>query len=159
MISLEVPNDRLDGLASLEQSALLIGQTLVLAAVLDINVRVVLVHTPVTLVCVHDLESDARALHQDAGVFNLLVQRVPVIRVAWKPSGTNDQVASERDGQPHLVAEFVGEAALALGNAFHLRGVPALELGASASIAASYIPRMTIRFLHTGWLPVPWIPA
>ena len=43
-IILAVPDDRLDGLEAFEQSALYIGLPLVLATVLDLDVRAVLVH-------------------------------------------------------------------------------------------------------------------
>ena len=65
VVSLKVPDDRLDRMASFEQPAFFIGQPLVLAPVFDLDVRVVLVHTPVAQVCVHHLGLDAQALHQD----------------------------------------------------------------------------------------------
>ena len=54
-----VPNDRLDGLPSFEQSAFFIGQPLVFAPVFDLNVRVVFVHTLVAQVGIHHLWLDS----------------------------------------------------------------------------------------------------
>ena len=47
MVGLEVSDDGLDRLASLEQPELFIREPLVLAPVFDLNVRVVLVYAPV----------------------------------------------------------------------------------------------------------------
>jgi len=129
VIGLEVPDDRLDCLAAFEQSALFVGQSLVFAPVFDLDVRVVLIHTPVAQVGIDHLRPDAQALHQDRALFDLLVHGMPVIRIAGKASGAHDQVALERHGQAHLHAKLVGVATLALGDALDLRGMPAVELG------------------------------
>ena len=129
VISFEVHDDRLDRLAAFEQSALLIGQPLVLASVFDLDIRAVLVHAPVAQVGVHQLEFNALALHHNGALLNLLVHGVTVIRVAWKAPGAHDQIALEPHGQTEFDAKFIRVAALALADALHLGRVPALELG------------------------------
>lgn len=70
----------------------------------------------------------ADVLHEDAGLLQLLIERVPVVRIAVKRPGTHDQVALERTGNAHLHAELVGCPGLALADAAHLGGVPGVEL-------------------------------
>jgi len=96
VICLKVTNDWLDGPDSFEQLTFLIGQPLFLSPVFDPNGRVVLVHAPVAHVGVHHLGLDARALHQDGALLNLLVHGVPEIRVALKAPVSHDQIALER---------------------------------------------------------------
>jgi hypothetical protein len=129
-LGLEVPDDRLDRLASFEQPAFFIGQPLVLAPVFDLNARVLLVHAPVAQVGIHHLGLDAQALHQDGALLNLLVHRVTVIWVTGKAPCTHDQIALERHGQTDLDTKLVRVAAFALADALYLWRVPVLELGA-----------------------------
>jgi hypothetical protein len=130
VVGLQVPDDQLDGLPPFEQHALLIGEPLVFAPVFDLDIRVALVHTPVAQVWVHHLMLDAQARHQDGALLNLLMHRVPVIRVADKAPGTHDQIALERHGQTDLHTKLVRVTTLALADALHLWRVPAVELGA-----------------------------
>ncbi len=130
VIRFEVPNDRLECLPSFEQPAFFIGQPLVLAPAFDLNVRVVLVHTPVTQVCVHHLGFHARALHHDGALLDLLVHGVPVIRVSGKGAGTHDQISLERHGQTEFNAKLVRVAALTPADTLRLWRVQALKLGA-----------------------------
>ena len=130
VICFEVPDDRLDRLPPFEQPAFFIGQPLVFAPVFDLNGWVVFVHSPVAQVCVHHLGLDAQALHQDGALLDLLVHRVPVIRVTGKAPGSYDQVALERHGQADLYPKLVRVAAFALADALDFWRVPAVELGA-----------------------------
>ena len=91
VISFVVPDGRLDRLASFEQSALFIGEPLVLAPVFDLDARVVLVNAPVAQVCVNHLGLNAQPLHQDGALLDLLVHAVAVIRVTGKNPGAQDQ--------------------------------------------------------------------
>ena len=65
------------------------------------DVWIGLVYTPVAQVHINGLRPHASGLHQDAGLFHLLLQGVSVI----------------------------GVAALSFGDALHLGRVPAVELG------------------------------
>jgi hypothetical protein len=95
--------------------------------VVDLDVRVVLVYAPVTQGGMNHLGLDAQALHQDGTLRDLLMHRVPVIRVAGKAPGSLDQVSFECHGQAQLDAKLVGVAAFAFGDAFHLWRMPAVE--------------------------------
>ena len=50
VICLEVPNDRLNGLASFEQPSVFFADELGLASVHDAHIRIVCIHTPVAQV-------------------------------------------------------------------------------------------------------------
>ncbi len=113
VISFGVPDDRLDRLASFEQSAFFIGEPLVLAPVFDLDVRVVLVHTPLAQVGIHHLGLNAQALHQDGALLNLFMHGVSVIRVGREAPRSHDQIALERHGQTHLHTKLIRVAALA----------------------------------------------
>lgn len=95
----------------------------------DVETQVVLVYAPITQVNKGRLRLGAKGLHQDAGLFYLLTERVPVVRIARVGSGTHDQGAFERGGNAHLHAKFIRVAALAFGDAFDFWGVPAVQLG------------------------------
>ena len=77
------------------------------------DIRVVLVHAPVTQIGIDLLRPDAQALHQDGALLDLLVQRVAVIRVTGKAPGSHDQIALERHSQTDLHTKLVRVAALA----------------------------------------------
>ena len=71
-------------------------------------------------------------LHQDAGLLQLGLEGVPVIRVAMKRFGPDDEVALERAGNAHFGTKLVRCTRFALADAVHLGGVPAVELGLPA---------------------------
>lgn len=112
MIGLEVADDGLDRLASLEQCLILLAQCLGFAPVLDVQAGVVFVHPTIAQVYKGRLRLDAGGLHQDGGLLDLFVEGVAVIRVTGEGPGTDDQVALEGAGQAHLDAEFEGVAVL-----------------------------------------------
>ena len=124
MVSLEVPNDRLNRLSAFEKPTFFIREPLVFAALLDLNARVVSVHAPVTQIGLDSLWPDPQALHQSCRLFDLFIQCVAIVGVARKASGPHDQVSLKRRGQTVLDPKFVGFAALPLVDAFHLRCVP-----------------------------------
>jgi hypothetical protein len=128
VISLAVPDDRLDGLPSFEQSAFIIGQPLIFAPVFDLNSRVVIIHILVAQVGTHHLWLDAQSLHRDGALLDLLMQLVPVIRVALKAPCIHDQIALERHSQTDLHTKFVGVTALSFGDALYLGLMPVAEL-------------------------------
>jgi hypothetical protein len=108
VISLEVPDDPLDGLASFEQPAFFIGVTLVIAPVFDLDARVVLVHTPKAHLGVHKLWLGHQTLHQDDALLDLLVYVVPVIVVTLEALGSHDRISLQRHIKACLHSKFVG---------------------------------------------------
>ena len=116
VITLEVPNDRLDGLAPLEHLSLLPADPLGLAPVHDVNMGVVPIHPPVAQVHKRCFWFDLAVLHQDRGLLQLLGQGVPVIGVAMECPRAHDQVAFERAGNAHLDPELIGLPGLALAD-------------------------------------------
>ena len=88
----------------------MLADALGLAPVHDAPAGVVGVHPAVAQI---DEDRDGRrraVLHQDGGLLELLGERVAVVGVAGKGTGTHDQVALERAGNAHLHAELVGLA-------------------------------------------------
>ena len=128
MVCLGVSDQRLDRLAPFQQALVLIAQRLVLAPVDDLNARVVGVHPPVAQVDDDLLGRTPLVLQQVGGLLQLRAQHVPVVRVTREAAGTDHQSLLVRDHQADLDAELVGVACLALGDAFHLRGVQRVEL-------------------------------
>lgn len=126
VVRLQVTDDRFDGLSSLEQSALCLGEALVLAPVLDVDPWILVVHTTVAKIDVHVLD---RGIGQNAGLLELLGQFVTVVRIVGETSGAQDEILFERAGDPDLHAELVGFAGFALGDHFDLWGRPAVALG------------------------------
>ena len=98
------------------------------------DVWIGLVYTPVAQVHINGLRPHASGLHQDAGLFHLLLQGVSVIGVAGESTCADDQVALERGGNAHLHAKLIRVATLSLGDALHLGRVPAVELGLFALV-------------------------
>ena len=78
MICLQVADDRLDGFSALEIFFVFIRQTLEFATVLDVDVGVGLVHPPVAQVNDGLVRFGVHGLHEDAGLFRLLTERVPL---------------------------------------------------------------------------------
>ena len=89
VIRLGVANQRLDGLASLEQSLFMIAERLVLASVDDLHARVVGVHAPVAQVDDDLLGPAAGVLQQVGRLLELGAEHVAVVRVAGEASGAN----------------------------------------------------------------------
>ena len=92
VVGLGVADQRLDGLAALEQALLVIAERLVLAAVDDLHARVVGVYAPVAQV---DDDLFGRApgvLQQVGGLLELGAEDMAVVRIAGgscapRPSG------------------------------------------------------------------------
>jgi hypothetical protein len=97
--------------------------------VFDVETQVVLVYPPITQVNKGRLRLGAKGLHQDAGLFHLLTERVPVIRIAREGSGTHNLGAFECGGNAHLHTKLIRVAVLAFGDALDFWGVPAVQLG------------------------------
>jgi hypothetical protein len=70
-------------------------------------------------------------LHQDAGLLELLGQRVAIMRVASKGACAHDQVGVQRADDAHLDAKLVGCLGFALADARHLWRMPGVELALS----------------------------
>lgn len=121
VILLQVPDDRLDGLAALEQLALLLREALDLAAVHQAHIRNVGLHPAVAQVGIGRVGLDAAVLHQDRGLLQLRLQRVPVVGVAMEGPGSDDEAVLQGAGNADLDAELVRAAGLALVDALHLR--------------------------------------
>ncbi|TSE28103.1 hypothetical protein Ttaiw_02676 [Tepidimonas taiwanensis] len=128
VILLQVPDDRLDGLAALEQLALLLREALDLAAVHQAHIRNVGFHPAVAQIGKRCAGLDASVLHQDRGLLQLRLQRVPVVGVAMEGPGCDDEAVLQGAGNADLDAELVRAAGLALVDALHLRRVPGVEL-------------------------------
>lgn len=65
---------------------------------------------------------------EDAGLFELLGERVGVVGIAGKAPRPHDQVAGGTDGDAGLDPELVGLTGLALADALNLLGMPGVEL-------------------------------
>ena len=128
VIGLRVADQRLDRLASFQQTLLMVGERLVLAAVDDLHARVVRVHAPVAEVDDHLLRTSPQVLHQIARLLELGAQNVAVVRVAGEAARAHHQALLVRHHEADLHAELVGVAGLALGDALHLRRVQRVEL-------------------------------
>ena len=114
VIGLEVADDRLNGLTPPEQLSLLLADPFGLAPVHDVHIRVVCIHTPITQIHERCRWLRPAVLHQDRGLFQLLIERVPVVRVAVEGFGPHDQVTPQCAGNAQLHAELVGCSGLAL---------------------------------------------
>lgn len=82
VIGLEVADDRLDGLAPLEQPSLLLAEPLGLAPVNDVHIWVVRIQTSIAQISGRCRWLRPVVLHQDRGLRQLLIERVPAIRIA-----------------------------------------------------------------------------
>ena len=93
--TLEVPDDRLDGLAPLKQLVLVLADAFVLAPMRDDNLRVVRIHTSAAQIRKGRGGPDGVVLHEDAGMLQLLQllqllgQGVSVVRVAIERPGAH----------------------------------------------------------------------
>ena len=114
VIGLEVPNDRLDGLAPFEQRSVLLADPLGLASVHDVHIRVLCIHTPVAQINKRRRRLGRAVLHQDRSLLQLLVEGVAVVWVAVECSGAHDQVAAQRAGNTYLHTDKYGGLALPL---------------------------------------------
>ena len=139
VICLQVADDRFDGLAPLEQFAFLLGQALGFTPVLDAHRRIVLIYPAIGKVDVHRGGFHACVLHQNLGLLELLVERVPVKRVLHKASGAHDQVNFERADDANLATKIVGRAGLALADATDFRSMPTVKLGTLALALAALL--------------------
>ena len=96
VICFHVSNDGLDGLSPLEIFFVFIRRTFQFTPVLDVYVGVGFVHPPVAQVNDGLVRFGVQGLHEVAGLFHLLAERVPDVRIALEGSGTHDQSALER---------------------------------------------------------------
>ena len=117
------------------------------APVLDVDAQVVLAHAPVAKVDVDGFGLYSEGLHQDAGLLDLLVQCVAVVRVAGEGPGSHGQGSFERGGNAHFHAELVGSATPAFGDAFVFLCVLTVQLGLLVfEIVVSRLGDQTRRF-------------
>jgi hypothetical protein len=84
VVCFQVADDRLNGLPTFEHLPFLIGLRFELAPVFDVDARISLFYAPVAQVDIDGFRFHAGRLHQDAGLLEMLVQCVAVIRVAGK---------------------------------------------------------------------------
>lgn len=122
-------DDRLNGLTALEHGLLILRHLLELAPVPDVDAGVGLVNTPVTQINIHRAWLDLGGLHQLGCLTDLLLERMPIKRIAVKSLGTNHQVVLQRRCYANLDAEFIGLLALAFVDAADFWCVPAVKLG------------------------------
>jgi hypothetical protein len=80
VIGFQVTDDRFYGVTSLDEFALGFAQALGLAAMDDCQARVVSIHTSVAQIDDCRGWSLARVLHENGGLFDLFVQRMPIKR-------------------------------------------------------------------------------
>lgn len=126
VVVFQVPNGRLHRLPELEPFALQLGQALELAAVEDLNARVVRVHASESQVHNHLLGPGGRVFGQDRHLLQLLCQRVAVVGVAGEAARPHHQALLVHDRHADLHAELVGFAGLAFADALHFGSVQAL---------------------------------
>ena len=145
VVCFQVADDQLNGLPAFEHLLFLLSQRLELAAVLNVDVQVDLVHAPVAQV-------DIGGFRLHAGLFKLLVQCVAVIRVAKESACADDQIALQRGGNAHLHTQLVRGAAFSLGDSIDFWCVPAVELallaGRLRDQALGLAQRVTQSLLH-----------
>ena len=90
VITLEVADDRFDGLTPLEGLALVLGQGFELAPVIDLDVGIVLIDPAVAEIDVDRFRGSAMP-EQDRGLFKLCVEGVSIEGIPGKGPGTDDQ--------------------------------------------------------------------
>lgn len=127
-IRFQMPDGRLDGLAALEPAALLAGQRLALAAVDDLHPGVVVIHAPEAQIDDDRLGGLGGVLQEDGGLFQLLAEDVPVVRVPGEGLCRDHQAALVGDGNACLDAELIGLPAFPLADALDFRGTQGVEL-------------------------------
>jgi len=91
VITLEVADDRFDGLTPLEGLALVLGQGFELAPVNDLDVGVVLIDPTVAEIDVDRFGGRGDAFEQDGGLFKLFIEGVAIVGIAGKGPGTDDE--------------------------------------------------------------------
>jgi hypothetical protein len=96
VIGLQVTDDGFDGVTPFDEFALRTAQALGLATMDDCQLRVVAIHTAVAKIDDRRAWFLARVLHENLGVLNLLVQRVPIKRRTGVESGPDDEVSPGR---------------------------------------------------------------
>ncbi len=112
VVCFQVADDRLNGLPAFGKFSFLLRHAFKLAAVLDVYILVVLLQSSVARVNDGRFWHHTGSLHQDAGLLNLFIQGVAVVRVASKASGANNECDFERGGNAHLHTKLVGVTAL-----------------------------------------------
>jgi hypothetical protein len=80
VIGLQVTDDRFDGVTPFDEFALGLAQALGLATMNDGQARVVSIHTSVAQIDDRRGWFLARILHENGGLFDLFVQRMPIKR-------------------------------------------------------------------------------
>ena len=114
VIGLQVTDDGFDGVTPFDEFALRTAQALGLAAMDDCQVRVVAIHTSVAKIDHRRAWFRTRVLHENGGLLDLFVQRMPVKQRTGVGSGSDDKVAFGRDRYADLRAKLNGVRALPL---------------------------------------------
>ena len=128
VIRLEMANRRFHRLSSLEPSALLPGQRLVLAAMNDLHPRIVTIHAAKAQINHDFLWLAPDIFEQDARLLELRRENVTIVRVAGKGPCPNHQAAFVGHGDTGLDAELVGLAGFALADALNFRCMQGVQL-------------------------------
>ena len=91
VITLEVADDRFDGLTPLEGLALVLGQGFELAPVIDLDVGIVLIDPAVAEIDVDRFRGRRDAFEQVRGLFKLCVEGESFVGIPGKGPGTDDE--------------------------------------------------------------------
>jgi len=132
-----VADGGLDGLTSPKGEALALRQGSALAAVDDLQPRVVPVDPAIAEIHVGGLGRRGDAFEQNGGLFQLLVEGVAIIGIPREGTSTDDEAVFMGDGQAGLDAKLLGSAGLALADAFHFGSVQGVEFSQGRTIRAT----------------------
>lgn len=91
VITLEVADDRFDGLTALEGLSLVLGQGFELAPVNDLDAGVALIDPTVAEIDVDRLGRWGDAFEQEGGLFELFVEGVSIVGISGKSPGADDE--------------------------------------------------------------------
>jgi hypothetical protein len=127
VIMLQMPDHGLNRLATLQQSQFRFVQSPLLAAMIDLNARIIVIDAVIPKVDIHRAWSDSAVLKQDRCLFQLLGKRVPIKRISAERSRTDNQVTLHAGRNAHLRTDLVGRTRFAHIDTGHFRGVPAVN--------------------------------
>lgn len=102
VVLFQMPDDGLDRLAAFELPARFGAQAPHLAPMHEAHLGVVGIHPAVAQIDEGRLRLDARVLHQDRGLLDLLGKRMTIVGVAVEGAGTDDEVTLEGAGHATL---------------------------------------------------------